>query len=245
MWPGQRTIHGTRKPPSPTVKVKFKSSSSRTSAPLPDLLSTSLIALKESADAFPPLKSAVGSVLALWDIAERAKHSKTDARDIALRTKTILDVIADAVPDGSAISPPMLQSIERFTVLLHDIRRLMVAMSLTNGVSRIMHLNRNESALLGIRTELEEAYRDFLAASALRVEVQQVKIASQQAEFAVQQAKLEVQQMQFVIRQKQLLSQHAHIHIAVGKAVEATNALAPKLSQILFCSGLSVFLANP
>ncbi|KAJ7031927.1 hypothetical protein C8F04DRAFT_1396853 [Mycena alexandri] len=178
----------------------------------------------EAADAFPPLKSAVGGVLALWDIAERAKHSKSDAREIARRTGTILSVIADAVLDGSPISPLMHQSIERFTVLLHDIHRLMVSMSLTNRVSRIVHLNRNESALLGMKTKLEDAYRDFLAASALRVEAQQATIASQQAELAVQQAKLAVQQMQLANRQKQLAS---------------------KLSQILFCSGLTVFLANP
>lgn len=51
------------KPPRPTVKVKLPTV-------LPDLLSTSLLALKESADPFPPLKGVVGGVLALWDIAE-------------------------------------------------------------------------------------------------------------------------------------------------------------------------------
>jgi hypothetical protein len=41
----------------------------RTSA-LPDVLWTSLHALKESADAFPPLKSVVGGVVVIWNIAE-------------------------------------------------------------------------------------------------------------------------------------------------------------------------------
>jgi hypothetical protein len=94
-------------------------------------------ALKESADTFPPLKSAVSGVVALFEIAEvggclhlaatpkhadiatrtpqRAKHAKSDAHAIALRTKEILDVVADAVPDGSAIPAPMAQSIQRFT----------------------------------------------------------------------------------------------------------------------------------
>jgi hypothetical protein len=47
---------------------------------------------------------------------QRAKHSKSAARDIALRTKDILDVIADVIPDGSIISPSMLIRIERFTL---------------------------------------------------------------------------------------------------------------------------------
>jgi hypothetical protein len=37
---------------------------------LVDASRTSLLALKESADAFPPLKAAVGGVLAVWDVAE-------------------------------------------------------------------------------------------------------------------------------------------------------------------------------
>jgi hypothetical protein len=36
----------------------------------PDVMWTSMCALRESADVFPSLKSAVAGVLALWDIAE-------------------------------------------------------------------------------------------------------------------------------------------------------------------------------
>ncbi|KAJ7724764.1 hypothetical protein B0H16DRAFT_1472172 [Mycena metata] len=192
-----------RKPraPSPTVKVKVKSSSSRVA----DILSTSLIALKESADAFPVLKGAVGGVLALWDIArrgvvrlkdfQRSKHSKGQARDIAHRAETILGVIADAVPDGSVIPPPMIGRIERFT-----------------EVSRIAHLNRNESTLLNIRSQLGNALYFAFAASALSVEAEQARIASQQAEFALQHAR----------QQKRLTRQQAHTHFAVRKAVATT-----------------------
>jgi hypothetical protein len=47
---------------------------------------------------------------------KRSKHSRADARDIADRTQAILDVVAEAIPDGSAVPTPMLESIERFTV---------------------------------------------------------------------------------------------------------------------------------
>ncbi|KAJ7670040.1 hypothetical protein DFH06DRAFT_160066 [Mycena polygramma] len=50
--------------------VKLKSSSSRTPTALPDVLSTTLISLKESAEVFPPLQSAVAGVIAVWDIAK-------------------------------------------------------------------------------------------------------------------------------------------------------------------------------
>jgi hypothetical protein len=42
----------------------------RDDSALPDVLRTSLYALKDSASAFPPLQSAVSGALALWDIAE-------------------------------------------------------------------------------------------------------------------------------------------------------------------------------
>ncbi|KAJ7708023.1 hypothetical protein B0H16DRAFT_663940 [Mycena metata] len=109
-----------------------------------------------------------------------AKNSKTDARDIALRTKEIIDVIADAVPDGSDIPPTMLQSIERFTIALEEIRIRMEAVALTGGLSRLTHLRRNEHTLQAIKARLNQEYQDFLVASALRAELEQQKIAAQQ-----------------------------------------------------------------
>ncbi|KAJ7816433.1 hypothetical protein B0H14DRAFT_2844829 [Mycena olivaceomarginata] len=182
-----------RKPPLSGVKPKLLP---HTSTTLPDILWTSMITLRDSADTFPPLKSAVGGVMAICDLAERAKHSKSEACAIALRTKEILDLVADAVPDGSRISPPMLLSIEKFSILLDKIRCSMEAITLTGRVSRIMHLNRNERALEDIKSKLDDAYRDFLAASALRIEVQQAQLVLQQTQFAIQQTELAKQQIQ-------------------------------------------------
>ncbi|KAJ7087462.1 hypothetical protein C8R44DRAFT_30787 [Mycena epipterygia] len=206
-----------KRKPSPTTYPPIANA-------FPDVLWTSLLALKESADTFPPLKSTVAGVVALLDIAQRAKHSKSEARAIALRTNEILDVIADAVPDATAIPQPMLQSIERFTVLLDEIQCRMEIIALTGGVSRIMHLNRNERVLQDIKTKLDDAYRDFLAASALR---------------------LEVQQTQLTVQQTQLATQNAQIHIDVGKVAAVTNTLAHDLSRVLFYSRFTVFLVGP
>ncbi|KAJ7721923.1 hypothetical protein B0H14DRAFT_582980 [Mycena olivaceomarginata] len=182
-----------RKKPKPT-------STGRT---FPDVMWTSMCALKESADVFPPLKSAVAGVIALWEIAERAKHSKDDAQYIAVRTKEIVDLIAEAVPDGSAISPPMLQSIEHFTAVLDDIRCSMEAIAFTGGFSRALRLNRNEGTLQSIKAKLDDEYRDFSTASALRIEVQQAKLELQQIKIAAEQANVAVQQVK---QQKQTQS---------------------------------------
>ncbi|KAJ7916000.1 hypothetical protein B0H13DRAFT_1871610 [Mycena leptocephala] len=174
------------------LRVELKAFSSRTSA-LPDILSTSLLALKESADAFPPLKSAVGGVLAVWDIAQRAEHSKSDACENALRTEKILNVIADAVPDGLAISP-LLHSVGCFTVNSEFTTYLSTteAIAFSRGLDRFVHLGRNEHVPQTIQTQLDDAYRDLLADSVLRGEVQQMQSAYQQAQFVPQQTQVQI-----------------------------------------------------
>ncbi|KAJ7281591.1 hypothetical protein C8J57DRAFT_78865 [Mycena rebaudengoi] len=175
-----------------------------------DILRTSLLALKESADAFPPLKSTVGGVIALWDIAE------ADAWDIAHRTQTILDVVAEAVPDGSAIPAPMLESIEHFTVLLDEIRKDMEKIALRRGLSRVTSLNRDERALADMKNRLDEAYRDLTVASVLRLEM----------------------------KQEQMHSTLIGMNDNVEKVSSVANdKLAPQISSILFYSRLIVFLA--
>ncbi|KAJ7640334.1 hypothetical protein DFH06DRAFT_253745 [Mycena polygramma] len=140
---------------------------------LPDCLWTALHALKESSDAFPPLKSAAGGVVAIWEIAERAKHSKENAREIALRAKEILDVVADAVPDPSVMSSATIKAIKNFTILLDEIRRDMAEITREQTFARIVHLRRTERRLDAIKARLSDAYTDFRTGSALRVEVQQ------------------------------------------------------------------------
>ncbi|KAJ7087484.1 hypothetical protein C8R44DRAFT_893191 [Mycena epipterygia] len=222
-----------RKPPTASPSVNIP-----TAGALPDVLRTSLLALKESTDAFPPLKSTVGGVIALLEIAERAKHSKSDARAIALRTKEIFDVIAAAVGPAPAIPQPMRKSIERFNALLVEIRGHMKEIALTGGVSRVVHLNRNERTLQDIKAKLDDAYRDFLAASALRLEVQQ-------ANLAVQQAHLAAQQRQLTAQQALLATQQSQTHIDVGKVSAMTKSLASEFSRGLGYSRFTVFLAGP
>ncbi|KAJ7869447.1 hypothetical protein B0H14DRAFT_3440637 [Mycena olivaceomarginata] len=198
--------HHPAGPPASHAALQSNSLASRTSAALPDLLETTLRVLKESADAYPPLKSA------------RAKHSKSDARDIADQTINIL-AVASTVPDCSVI-PQLLQS--RID-LLDEVRSSMEPLAHTGGVSRLVHLNRNESILQSIKARLDDEYRGFLVASALQVEAQQAELAKQQIEIAKQQAQLADQQLQLSIQQ-------AHMHEDISAK---TNALVLDFSAFL------------
>ncbi|KAJ6564573.1 hypothetical protein B0H19DRAFT_1259000 [Mycena capillaripes] len=218
-----------RKPPVSGVKPKAKAKPlPRT---LPDVLWTSIIALRDSADAFPPLKSAVSGVIALCDIAERAQHSKSEARAIALRTKEILDLVADAVPDVFTISAPMLLSIEKFSGLLDEIKCSMETITLTGRFSRVVHLNRNERALRDIKSKLDDAYQDFLAASTLRLEVQQTQLV-------VQQTQLTLQQTEFATQQTEFAKQQTQTQLEI-KTVSAETA------RLLFYARLTSFFGRP
>ncbi|GLB40589.1 hypothetical protein LshimejAT787_0804600 [Lyophyllum shimeji] len=143
----------------------------RASAAGADIAKTSLVALKESADAFPPLKSAVGGVLAVWNVAERATASKKKAEAMASRCNEILEVLVDGVPDPVNIAPEMQAGIHRFTLLLQDTRRAMERRQTRTRISLVLHMNRNEDELADFNRRLDEAYKDFLIAAALRTEV--------------------------------------------------------------------------
>ncbi|KAJ7480289.1 hypothetical protein B0H11DRAFT_2280606 [Mycena galericulata] len=163
-----------RKPPQPHSLCQ-----PRSAGPLPDVLRTSLLALEESARAFPPLKSPVAGVVPVWEIAERAKHCKSDACDIALRTQEILDVVAETVPDplhhscSTVLSDSWCTSVRsvHFFLTLSDIRVQRYHFhaapnviektdtNMTGGVSRVMHVNRDDDVLREINKRLDEAYQ--------------------------------------------------------------------------------------
>ncbi|KAJ7686460.1 hypothetical protein B0H14DRAFT_3674252 [Mycena olivaceomarginata] len=76
--------------------------------------------------------------------------------------------------------------------LLDEIRCHLEAISGINTISHLVHLNSNERTLQRIKSQVDDAYRDLMAASALRVEVQSTKIAVRQAQLSVQQAQTQL-----------------------------------------------------
>ncbi|KAJ7575955.1 hypothetical protein C8J56DRAFT_1032203 [Mycena floridula] len=159
-----------------------------TTATTADISRTSLVALKESSDAFPPLKSVCGGVLAIWDTVERLKSCKSEARALADRCKDILEHLADAVqPDPAHISPALMHDISRFQRLLDNIRASMEqiakmptgtsrALKCLKGLKGLKRLNRDEAELKQSLRHLDEAVQSFLVAMAARAEVSMTRI---------------------------------------------------------------------
>ncbi|KAJ7575888.1 hypothetical protein C8J56DRAFT_1171776 [Mycena floridula] len=135
-----------------------------------DIARTSLMALKESSDAFPPLKSAVGSVLALWDIIQQMESCKTLGKDLACRCVNILEAVADAVqPDPRNISPEMLKNIDQFKMLVMEISQELLEHNRATRLSRLANLNRNQARLATFSRKLDEASSLFIIASNLQL----------------------------------------------------------------------------
>ncbi|KAG6896573.1 hypothetical protein C0992_007325 [Termitomyces sp. T32_za158] len=123
-------------PPDLSLKKALKRSKRRagiSSECTSDAMKTTLVALSQSADPFPLLKTACNSVLAIWEIAEvlpqalsmhtcrsnfmdlkRIKSCRRDAQDLAGRSCDILKLIAESVKDPSAMSPEIQDSIAKF-----------------------------------------------------------------------------------------------------------------------------------
>ncbi|KAJ6577719.1 hypothetical protein B0H19DRAFT_567922 [Mycena capillaripes] len=155
---------------------KWKPRIKRGSALCIDITLTSLTALRESADGFPPLKSAVCGVLALWNIAERVKTSKERAQALSRRAYEVLEVLTDAVPDPANIHPSLLVSVQRFDDVLREARDAMVPLTKRRFMSSVLSLNRDEATLEVFNRRLDESFQTFTIAGLTRVETQLLAI---------------------------------------------------------------------
>ncbi|KAJ7192679.1 hypothetical protein GGX14DRAFT_479842, partial [Mycena pura] len=142
-----------------------------------DAIRTALTLLKESTDVFTPLKSVVGGVLAVWDLAERISAADENAQALAWRLVGILDAIYNAVgAGGSAISPGMLQDILNFEELLREISMAMAAQLKPGRFRRMLRLRKHESRLTRFTSRVDTAFEAFKIGSSTRIELTMQKV---------------------------------------------------------------------
>ncbi|KAJ6521658.1 hypothetical protein DFH09DRAFT_1331075 [Mycena vulgaris] len=171
--PAQHQARGRHKGRAAPVPPPFDNTAPSFLALSSDSIRTSLNILRDSADVFPPLKSAVGGVLAVWDLADRVSTSDENARALAWRAVGILDAIYNAVggADSASISPGMLQEILKFEQLLREISAAMEGQLKAGRFRRVLHLRRHESQLAGFTSRLDASSEAFKIGSSTRVEL--------------------------------------------------------------------------
>nr|GAT59698.1 predicted protein [Mycena chlorophos] len=128
-----------------------------------DGIRTALEVLECACDAFPPLKSAVAGVCALWDLADKCAGNQDDARELAAHATEILDSIYCALnPQRSAPPSSVLPHFLRFESVLLEIRKELEGLSSESRVKQFFHLRRNQSVILHSKTKLDRAYVAFM-----------------------------------------------------------------------------------
>ncbi|KAJ7283797.1 hypothetical protein C8J57DRAFT_1293611 [Mycena rebaudengoi] len=143
-----------------------------------DAIRTSLNDLKDSTDVFPPLKSAVGAVLAVWDLSDRVSTSDKHAEGLAWRAVCILDAIYNVSGGGAGpVSAAVLDAIRTFVGLLREISAAMEE-ELKPGW---LHLQKRESRLAQFVARLDVISEAFKIGSAAPVEEQPIPATPDQA----------------------------------------------------------------
>ncbi|KAJ6545523.1 hypothetical protein B0H19DRAFT_1167900 [Mycena capillaripes] len=226
------------------------SSSESTTPPLialsSDAIRTALTLLRESTDVFPPLKSAVGGVLAVWDLADRISASDENAQALAWRLVGILDTIYNAVGGGvNAVSPRMLQDILKFEELLHEISTAMAAKLKQGRFHGVLRLRKHESQLARFTSRLDAASEAFKIGSSTRVELTMQKIQADLSSTAsvIEHTNVAVEKIQAltsVLEQTNIrLRGEVHILRTVVLFGSSPVSLLPKGSECVHGNSLS------
>ncbi|THU84620.1 hypothetical protein K435DRAFT_870091 [Dendrothele bispora CBS 962.96] len=110
-------------------------------ASIADILTTTLRVIDRASDAFPPLKSAVGGALALKDVTQGAKASKTRAQQLE---REIFDILKNVSSDSDISTD--LQSLREKLPLLDVICK-------QPSYKRFFNLNRNQEILATLEAD--------------------------------------------------------------------------------------------
>lgn len=159
-------------PPGGRPKPLITTKSTSTFHALP-LVKDFVAGLRESADAFPPLKSVVGGVLYIWQLAEQVKSNRKQAEALAERAKELVTLVTDLmrlIDNPENMPPDMCLALELFASTLTEISTFMEQLSHQKGISRFLDRSKHQEQLSQYALRLSEVERDFQLCSIVRLE---------------------------------------------------------------------------
>jgi len=163
------------KPPESTTSHKSMERQSTTALAVPLIV---LNAIKESSDAFPPLKGAVSSILHIIELSQKVKSNKEDCQKLAFRVQEILDKVTRAVPDATCISFDLLGRIAEFENTLDEIKLFMESLCRVNIFKRLIRHEEHKASFVKFNQLLDDAFQSFMFISTIKIEM----LVSQQGE---------------------------------------------------------------
>jgi hypothetical protein len=153
------------------IKLRFRLRKPRELPTISPAVMIALTALKESSDAFPPLKSVVAGVLHIVDLSQKVKSNKEECQKLASRVQEMLDKIAVAVPDATCISYDLLVRVNEFARTLADIECFMKSLCRLGVVRRLLHHKEHEALIVEFNRRLDEALKSFMLISTIKIEM--------------------------------------------------------------------------
>jgi len=106
----------------PLLRLKFRPKKVDAAAAARIFLQT----IRDSADVFPPLKSAASTALAVWDMSEKVKSNKEDCRCLAKRTANIMrDIVRQTKDYGDRLPAGVQEGIAQIEVIFNQVVTLM------------------------------------------------------------------------------------------------------------------------
>ncbi|KAI0319549.1 hypothetical protein OF83DRAFT_1082190 [Amylostereum chailletii] len=172
----------------------FPSDGARATARLTsDTLLCGLEALKESSDAFPPLKSAVCGIMFIVNHAKKSKANKAAVEGIYRRIDEIQDSLVRAVPDVGDLSPAQQRAIEAFDGAVQLVCKEMESMFKQGRLSRFVRAGKHNDKLGEFARRLGDADATFTS-SPERTLLQSIDVKANHVEVKVARIEDRVEQ---------------------------------------------------
>ncbi|KAI0046153.1 hypothetical protein FA95DRAFT_1416043 [Auriscalpium vulgare] len=129
-------------------------------------------ALKESADAFPPLKSLTGGLSFLLTLSRTVKSNKDDAQCIADRVDQISALLEYTIPDATNISPPIKLAIHAFDQSLQRINEQLHDVCTASRAVRFLRVRKDEGRIKTIHQQLDDSIGNFTMSVSIQTKLQ-------------------------------------------------------------------------
>ncbi|KAJ7606661.1 hypothetical protein FB45DRAFT_949605 [Roridomyces roridus] len=137
-------------------------STRKTSSDALDAAKVTLRAIQASADAFPPLKSAVSGVLVVLELTENVRSNKKGCKHIATRAAQLVQDIWSQTKDLDIVLPnEVKESIRKIRRLLKEIKAFLEELKKENLFQRLARQERNKIRIDEYGRLLDEAMMHF------------------------------------------------------------------------------------
>jgi len=156
--------------PRPPDDSSPRASNSEKMEQIASALIIALRLLRDSADAFPPLKSVASGLMHLVDLSKELKGNREESMRLLERSKRLTSVLT-SIPDIARASDELRLEIVLLSSVLDEIVLEMKELGESKSFSRFIYLDKHRDRVRVLRERLDEAVWSFETGCIVRTEV--------------------------------------------------------------------------